>query len=204
MASHQFTIPAGELDAAGRQYLFPVRAAWIRGVLEDGEATAAGPDGELDVRASKSGNDVVIHGTLRAELQAPCARCLEPVQLHIDHPVSVLMVPTSHQGPSPRAKSGVLRRASAEAAGEEYEFAAEEADTLPYDGQTVLLDDLVRDELVLDVPMIPLCSDDCPGIRPPPELAVAARGTDDADEPPSHVDPRLLPLLRFQSKVKKE
>ena len=33
----------------------------------------------------------------------------------------------------------------------EYEFSAEEADTLPFDGETVVLDDLVRDEILLEI-----------------------------------------------------
>ena len=41
-----------------------------------------------------------------------------------------------------------------------------DADVIPYDWETVVLDDLVRDELLLGIPMIPLCSEACPGIRP--------------------------------------
>ena len=47
----------------------------------------------------------------------------------------------------------------------------------------MVLDDLVRDELLLGIPMIPLCSEGCPGIRPP------ASGRD-AD---AGIDPRLRP-----------
>jgi CheY-like chemotaxis protein len=56
-----------------------------------------------------------------------------------------------------------------------YEFSPEEADTLPFDGETVVLDDLVKDELLLEIPMIPLCSETCPGMGTPP-------GTEDKAE----------------------
>ncbi len=184
-AHHEFTIPVGDLDAAGKHFVFPVRAAWVRGALEGCEATATGADGTLDVRASKSGNDVVVHGTLKAELVVPCARCLEPARVRIDHPVSVLMVPSRALAPRSRAKDG-----------EEHDVSSEEADTLPYDGETVVLDDLVRDELVLETPMIPLCSEDCPGITAVPK---------DEKKPAPGVDPRLLPLLRIKAqKARKE
>lgn len=105
MAAEELKIHVGDLDAGGKQFAFPLRAAWIRGVLEDHEATAAGPDGLLDVRASRSGNDVVVHGTLRADLVVPCARCLAPVPLKIDEPLSLLFVPGKVTPPplSPKA-----------------------------------------------------------------------------------------------------
>ena len=86
----------------------------------------------------------------------------------------------------------------AEASGEvEYTLEDAEADTLPYDGETVVLDDLVRDEVLLGVPMIPLCSDDCPGMSPAPET--------DAKAPSEkkEIDPRLAPLQAFRGKLDK-
>jgi uncharacterized protein len=157
MTVHEFTIPTGDLDSGGHEYVFPVRASWMR--------------------ASKSGNDVVVHGTLKAALTVPCARCLEPVSFEVAEPVSVLFSPRS----ALRGREGAAER----------ELTAEEADTLPYDGETVVLDDLVRDELILQTPSFPLCSDDCPGIRPSPEKA------DEATTPLRDVDPRLLPLMRI-------
>ena len=177
MATPELTIPVATLDAAGKAFQFPIRAAWIRGALEGNEATASGPDGLLDVRVSKSGNDVIVHGTLKAELTAPCARCLEPVRIVVDQAISALLVPKS----------------AAKAEVEEYEFAPEEAETLTYEGETVVLDDMVRDELVLETPMIPLCREDCPGISPP-------RGAPGDPEPAvKPIDPRLAPLLRFKA-----
>jgi uncharacterized protein len=179
-AQHEFPIPVSELDAGGRELRFPVRASWVRGALEGHEATTAGTDGELAVRASKSGHDVVVHGTLDAELFTPCARCLEPVHLKVHSDISVLYVPASK-----------LKAAGADG---ERELSAEEADTLPFDGETVALDDLVRDELVLEIPMIPLCSEACPGMSPAPD-------PERAGEKP--IDPRLAPLLDFAARKPK-
>jgi len=220
MAATEIKITVGDLDAGGKHFTFPLRAAWIRGVLEDHEATAAGPDGVLDVRASRSGNDVVIHGTLSAALQVPCARCLTPVPLTIEQQLSLLFVPGKVTPPpvSPLAAvgsttattSGTVKQASKgardgrdakprgkrRAEPEEVEISAEDADTLPYDGEIVLLDDVIRDELILETPIFPLCSEDCPGMSAPP-------GEEKADEPePVHadIDPRLLPLLQLKTK----
>ncbi len=188
-AVHEFSIPVTSLDAAGRSYRFPVRAAWIATALEGHEATASGKDGDLEVRLSKSGNDVVVHGSLTAELVAPCARCLDPVTFRVAQTLSALMVPAAH-----------VKSAQSGGAGE-YEFAQEEADTFPYDGDTVVLDDLVRDELVLETPMIPLCREDCPGITPPPNDAASSGESAEAAEGEKPLDPRLAPLLRLKQRL---
>lgn len=228
MAPPELKINVGDLDAGGKRFAFPLRAAWIRGILEDHEATPAGPDGELDVRASRSGTDVVIHGTLKAELTVPCARCLDRVPLHIDQTLSLLFVP-GKVTPPPVARETLAQPAKAEkkagdspngkkkrAEPEEYELSAEEADTLPYDGEIVVLDDVVRDELILETPISPLCSEDCAGMsRPPGGQPDQAEGTqpkktakknsssangDEAEAPPG-IDPRLLPLLRLKNRA---
>jgi len=81
---------------------------------------------------------------------------------------------------------------------DDYEFSAEEADVVPFNGDTVYLDDLVRDEIALEAPMIPLCSEDCPGIDAPPAPAASAGDATGRDVSPVVVDPRLAPLLQFK------
>ncbi|HZU85761.1 MAG TPA: DUF177 domain-containing protein, partial [Polyangiaceae bacterium] len=141
----------------------------------------AGSDGQLDLRVSKSGTDVVVRGTLEAELTVACARCLEPARVRVSEPISALVVP-----------KGALGAADAS---DEAAPAADEADVLAYDGETVVLDDLVRDELLLGIPMIPLCSEGCAGIRPEDS------GSSSHPAPQNGVDPRLRPLLRLKKNV---
>jgi uncharacterized protein len=181
MSAHEYAIHVAELDAGGKDYRFPVRSGWVRGALEGHEATSSGNEGILAVRASKSGRDVVVHGKLDAELSVPCARCLEPAKLPIHSEISVLFVPAA--------------KLTVHAAGER-ELTGEEADTFPFEGETVVLDDLVRDELLLEIPMIPLCSEDCAGMSPTPGLD---RGS---DEKP--IDPRLAPLLELAGRTGKK
>lgn len=181
-SAHEFEIKTIDLDAGGKDYTMPIRPAWVRGALEDTEAKATGKEGVLAVRASKSGSDVVVHGTLDASLRVPCARCLEPFDAEIHADLSLLYVP-GHKVKD--ADEGEV----------EYTLDEAEADTLPYDGETVVMDDLVRDELLLNLPMIPLCSEACPGMSPAPE--------NEPGEPTEKpVDPRLAPLLAFRDKTK--
>lgn len=178
MAKAAFVVPASELDAAGKEFQRAIPNAWLAAVFEETDAKPLG-DGALDLRLSKSGPDVVVHGTAKAELELPCARCLEPTRVTITPKISVLMVPAAK-----------LR----DAGHQEHEMGAGEADVLPYDGDSVTLDDLVRDDLLLEVPMIPLCSEGCPGIPSVPE---SAAGRD-------RIDPRLAPLLALKKQKDKE
>jgi uncharacterized protein len=174
---HEYAVPIGDLDAGGKSLSFPIRVAWLRGAFEGTQVAPSDRDGEVAVRVSKSGNDVVVRGTLRVDLVVPCARCLEPARVTIAEPLSALYVPRSALGRGPGDHGDGDDDAS-----------AAEADLLPYDGETVVLDDLVRDELLLAVPMIPLCSEGCPGISPHSGQPSA----------PASIDPRLRPLLRLK------
>jgi uncharacterized protein len=77
----------------------------------------------------------------------------------------------------------------------EYEFSSGEADLDTYDGETVVLDGFVREAILLEMPIFPLCSESCPGIRPSPEAG------DGGDTRP--VDPRLAPLGALRAELEK-
>lgn len=179
-AMSEFSARFADLDQGSpKERNFVVRAEWIRGVLEDTDTTAAGTDGSMTLRLTASGSDVVVVGELHAALKVPCARCLEPCDQVIDSKISCLMVPAAKV------------RAPAKDRGDnsEIEFTETEADTLPYDGETLVFDDFVRDELLLETPMIPLCSDDCPGMRVTPVQSETG-ATEEIDA----IDPRLAAL----------
>ena len=179
----EFAVPMSTLDAGGKDFDFVIRPAWLRGALEECDARATEIEGRLDVRLSSSGPDVVARGKLEATIEVPCARCMGPARVTIVHDFTVLFVPAAPD----------------RLGGEDDEvIASDEADTVPFDGETVVLDDFVRDEILLETPMIPLCSEACPGMSPSP-------GTDAEKpfaNPEESVDPRLLPLLRWKTQKK--
>jgi uncharacterized protein len=91
-------------------------------------------------------------------------------------------------GAAPAPVGGKGKRASKDKDLPEYEFASDEADVDLFDGETVVLDDFVREAILLEIPIFPLCSEDCTGIRP----ASSDDAIDEGAEP--RVDPRLAPL----------
>jgi len=186
MPAPEFAVPVSTLDAGGKSFDFVIRPTWLRGALEETDANATDSEGRLDVRLSSSGTDVVATGRIVTSIEVPCARCLGPARVEISHDFSVLFVPAASAGGSKKSTD------------DDEIVASDEADTAPFDGDTVVLDDFVRDEILLETPMIPLCSESCPGMSPSP-------GTD-ADKANASaektVDPRLLPLLRWKTQKK--
>ncbi|MEO8878269.1 MAG: YceD family protein [Polyangiaceae bacterium] len=232
MGVHEFEISVADLDAAGKDYVFPVRAAWLRGVLEGTEIKSGDRDGEVSVRVSRSGTDVVVHGHLHAELIAPCARCLADAAVTVDGPLALLMVPSKkiakavakaaprvktedasekkteakvagasgHKADAKQEKKAEKSRAGKRRSEEDDDLSCspDDADVAPYDGDTVVLDDVVKDEILLEIPMIPLCSEDCAGISPPAVEEVSSTSKEEGEA--EHIDPRLLPLLALKKR----
>jgi uncharacterized protein len=217
------SVSAHDIDAAGLGLDAELPAAWLDAELRDAcvRARAPGPDGghpqlpgRVTVRLSRSGNEIVVRGRVRAALVTPCARCLEPAAVDVDAELSLFLQPVpaqpagksgkqGHHAPPP-AKGTNAKPAKGKAARglpgkgeEEYEFSADEADHDTYDGETVVLDGFVREALLLEVPNFPLCSEGCPGIRPAAEAA-SAEGASVASPA---LDPRLSPLGALRAKL---
>jgi uncharacterized protein len=193
LSDAEFAIPVAEIDAGGKGMTFPIRVSWLRGVLEDTGVAAPAKDGELTCRVSKSGNDLVIHGRLEASLSAPCARCLNPASVDVAKKIAFMAVPSSQ-----------LRQEAA--ANQEDIELAEEDEIIGYDNDVLVLDEWLRDELLLEVPMFPLCSEACPGMVPLPSAqlkdAKDAKEVADLGEDDLHVDHRLRPLLALRNQLK--
>jgi uncharacterized protein len=94
---------------------------------------------------------------------------------------------------SPSAKGGARK-----AKEPEYEFGAGEAELDTYDGETIVLDDFIREALILELPNFPLCSEACPGIRPVEPAAEAGSGSAS-----DRIDPRLAPLSALREALGK-
>jgi uncharacterized protein len=154
-------------------------------VEEGGAPMTSEHGGDVDLDLSPAGGDnFLLHGHVRASVDTTCGRCLGPAKVPVDAEVTLLMVPKIDDGKRP-----VRGKRSKESDGE-LEFDPDEADVATYDGETLVLDDLVREAILLELPISPLCSEACAGIRTDP--AIAARMAE------AKVDPRLAPLAKFK------
>jgi uncharacterized protein len=187
------TVPSRWLDAA-------LADAKLSVGVGDWEARSIGQGGHLHARLSRSGQDIVVRGHVAAEIVLACVRCLGPTHIPVDGELSLLLRPLSRAALAHHAAAGRPARAdgSERDSDPEHEFSAEEADVDGYDGETVVLDEFVREAILLELPQFPLCSDGCVGIPP------ALPGADlPVGQPlvPADVDPRLAPLGALRTKL---
>lgn len=93
--------------------------------------------------------DIRLIGKVVAQLEFSCARCLEPVAHKVDRSFDLIYRP-----------QGVDRRAD--------EVAISEAETEIgyYQGEGLLLEDALREQVLLATPVRALCREDCKGLCP--------------------------------------
>lgn len=116
--------------------------------LDDAEVRLVEP-GEVSGRIRRAGKEVELRGHLRAKVEVVCGRCLQPVELPIKTEFNERFV-----------------RAVSWAAEEQHELDEADLNIAVFDGEAIELDDLVREELLLALPVNVLCSEDCKGLCP--------------------------------------
>jgi uncharacterized protein len=195
-----FSFIVHELDDGPKTYDEVIERAFVEAALAGEEEFHAGEaPGALHVTLTKMGREILVVGTAKATLVAPCARCLKEAVLPIVGEIEAIAIPGSAapaQPPPKGGKKGAAKEASKKPAkaprkadddgDEDDDIVDDGPDTIRYEGEHLVLDEVVRDAIVLEIPMMPLCSEACPGIERPP-LA-----EEPADRP---VDPRFAALL---------
>ncbi len=135
----------------------------LREALAD-ERGAAVDSGELDVELYADETTIFVKGTIKGTIAIACSRCVAPMMIELDEPLQVTYVPAADAPPRPDADRPDGGRPSADADDDGVELTADALDVFPYDGETVDLEALVREQFVLAVPYAPLCREDCQGL----------------------------------------
>ena len=91
--------------------------------------------------------DIRLKGKLDTTLEVACARCLEPVVLPVERSFDLLYRPL-----------GI------DAGHEELSVTDAEAEIGYYQGEGLLLEDLLREQVLLAVPLKTVCREDCRGL----------------------------------------
>jgi len=99
---------------------------------------------------SKAGETVLLAGWLAARLILPCSRCAKDFTFPLHLELTTQFLP--------------LVQDSMTGSSEDAHGVAEEDDPHFYRGQSVVLDDVIREEVILAIPMRPLCGPDCKGL----------------------------------------
>ncbi|MCL4422010.1 MAG: DUF177 domain-containing protein [Actinobacteria bacterium] len=99
---------------------------------------------------------IMVRGTLRARWEGECRRCLGMAYGDLIVSTSELFVQRAFS-PPPKLKSGVVANLSREDGLDgPFTYMGDELDLVP----------MIRESLLLELPSLPLCRQDCPGLCP--------------------------------------
>jgi uncharacterized metal-binding protein YceD (DUF177 family) len=120
------------------------------------------------------GKGVLIRGTLDARIETRCGTCLKDILFDIAPEISTYLVP----------KNEALKEMN------EIELTPEDLDREYFEGDSIILDEIIGDAVMLEMPMNPKCAEGCEGLK------AFSSGTDETQA----IDPRLAPLMGIQLK----
>jgi uncharacterized protein len=123
---------------------------------------------DLDLRLESVMEGVLVSATASAEVAGECVRCLDPITRSVEVSLQELYAYP----------------------GREHEWADDDAELPELEGDLLDLEPVLRDAVVLALPLRPLCRDDCPGLC----VECGARLADDPDHGHEAVDPRWAAL----------
>ena len=103
----------------------------------------------VDLTLVKTARAISATGRIKASATCECVRCLSQFLVPLDIPVATQFLPAL-----PPLPLG------------EHRMSSEEAEDYYYQDDIVVLDDLVRQEVILAVPFSPQCRADCRGLCP--------------------------------------
>ncbi|MBA2539513.1 MAG: DUF177 domain-containing protein [Deltaproteobacteria bacterium] len=132
---------------------------------------------ELDLDAVETHS--FANGQFTGEVTVACSRCVNPVKLPIDEKLHVTFLPASEMPADDDDESE-----------DGAEVSEDDLDVFPFDGETIDLEPLFREQFVLAVPYAPLCREDCKGLCP--QCGIDRNTGTCACEAPG--DPRLAAL----------
>jgi len=125
--------------------------------------------------------DIRVSGELSTSLELLCARCLESVTQDVSRNFDLLYRPLG-----------------ADAGREELSVTGAEAEISYYQGEGLLLEDAIREQVLLAVPLKVICRENCKGLCPHCGANQNVEGCSCA-EPVE--DPRWTPLKDLRSKL---
>jgi hypothetical protein len=200
-----FVVKLADLERGAKELTAVIPEAWLKRALEETDAAPLG-DGSLELELTKNGREVMVRGSARAKITVPCVVTLEPLTFELAPDIFLLLRPApdnelkrragapkqEKSGPGPAAPPKKKRRKDQEDPELSSEAAAEDV----YQGEEVVLDEFLREFIVLEIPPYPRRSD-----LPSAEESLSSRPLADApDEKP--IDPRLLPLLGLRQRLR--
>lgn len=145
--------------------------------LQDDRITLIRPSG-INGTVKRSGVQVVVSGRLESMVSVECDRCLKSIELPVVAKFKLEYITGKDYESSHAA-----------------ELTADELAVSVFDGESIDVDELVKEQILLSVPDRALCREDCKGIC---STCGADLNAGECKCAPSDVDPRWEALKRFK------
>ena len=139
---------------------------------------------EIRGRAKREDSQVRLHGMVAARTEVACDRCLRPVVVPVETEFDATYIPAA---------------LDTTGAGEAAELQADEMDVDIYEGNEIDIDRLVREQVLLALPVRLLCSEECKGLCP---TCGADLNTETCACEQRETDPRWAALANLKQDVK--
>jgi uncharacterized protein len=166
-----------DIPEEGRRVDEVLDRAWLDGAL-DGAGRAVEPGASVSLLVERVGAKVLVRGTVKAAAKFECARCLGGIQRDLSFDLTHVLEP----------------RPEPDRLGEDLELTEEDLDVSFFDGPEVDLEEVLREHLLLALPMRALCRDDCAGLCG----RCGANLNQGVCECPPEVDPRWAALQQLK------
>lgn len=142
-------IPEGGLHLSFRS----PEDGWFRQVLKEGLESLykEGDRGRADFTLLKTGPNVNCTGSIHFDCHPTCDRCLKEFPSHHDIPLHLTLAPFEAEEEEEDLE-------------EEKEFLQEDEEFSFYDGVEFNLADLIREQVILSLPMQSFCDENCQGL----------------------------------------
>ncbi len=142
----RFKIKEIPYDGTPTQVHQAVSRELLAAVFEGTEGNATNTVVNLDMQLMREHDNVIARGRLIGSFEVPCGRCVDPatVPLHLTF------------------DAVFSREGSSDILGEDE--SVDSPDTYLHDGSTISLEDPVREMLIAELPIAPLCSPGCLGL----------------------------------------
>lgn len=138
-----------------------VPAEWLTDILDGDEPTGfTGRGGfRLAAELQKLVGSILLRGSARVRAQAPCKRCLTEVVLELPIDFTLNLIPAGDALGAARARD--IAPEEEEPAGT---FEPEMADEEIFHGKVIDLGAILREQILLALPMDALCKESCKGL----------------------------------------
>ncbi len=186
-------IPIHDLDTHGKDFVFALDESWLTRMLAETGVSgdiSEGP-GSVEVHAQRNGQEILVHGRAKARLVTDCVRCLKGMPVAVECDLAALYAPSQGQS---RAED------------EEDDIDPDQPDREFYTGEQVAIDELVRDYLLLELPMQPRCDLgwSCSNLEVPDHMRTSEGVQTSQNFNEDAIDPRLAPLIKLAQKGERE